>query len=123
MRGATHEAKRYIASLAEDGRYRLLVESVRDYAIYILDQSDVVTSWNREAMQFKGYEAQEIVGQHFPIFYDAPQIDESISAKPLCYCRDSADLVLGNEDSSPTVPCKPSRHPVASDSQSERYTA
>ena len=41
----------------------------RDYAIYMLDPSGVVTSWNRGAKRFKGYEAQEIIGQHFSVFY------------------------------------------------------
>jgi PAS domain S-box-containing protein len=55
--------------LSDDGRYRLLVESVTDYAIYMLDPSGVVTSWNAGAQRFKGYEPAEILGQHFSRFY------------------------------------------------------
>jgi len=69
MRDAEIQATRYDSSLTEDGRYRLLVESVRDYAIYMLDPTGVVTSWNRGAVRFKGYQAPEIIGQHFSIFY------------------------------------------------------
>jgi PAS domain S-box-containing protein len=51
--------------LAGDERYRLLVESITDYAIYLLDPSGTVVSWNAGARRFKGYEADEIVGLHF----------------------------------------------------------
>jgi PAS domain S-box-containing protein len=57
------------ASPSEDGRYRLLVEAVTDYAIYMLDPDGIVTSWNPGARRFKGYEASEIIGQHFSRFY------------------------------------------------------
>lgn len=51
------------------GRFELLVQSVTDYAIYMLDPSGIVTSWNTGAERFKGYKAAEIVGQHFSSFY------------------------------------------------------
>ena len=57
------------ASLPEDSRYRLLIQSVTDYAIYMLDRDGTVTSWNPGAQRFKGYEASEIIGQHFSRFY------------------------------------------------------
>ena len=62
-------ADRYLASLTEDGRYRLLIEAVTDYAIYLLDPSGIVTTWNPGAQRFKGYTAGEIIGQHFSRFY------------------------------------------------------
>ena len=55
----------------EEERFRLLVESVSDYAIYSLDPEGRVTSWNAGAERIKGYKAQEIVGQHFSRFYTA----------------------------------------------------
>lgn len=61
--------ERFGASLTEDGRYRLLVEAVTDYAIYMLDPAGVITSWNAGARRFKGYEASEIIGQNFSQFY------------------------------------------------------
>lgn len=61
---------RFLASQSEEGRYRLLVEAVTDYAIYMLDANGVVTSWNPGARRFKGYEAEEIIGQHFSRFYE-----------------------------------------------------
>ena len=60
---------RFAASQTDEGRYRLLVEAVTDYAIYMLDETGVVTSWNPGARRFKGYEAGEIIGQHFSRFY------------------------------------------------------
>jgi PAS domain S-box-containing protein len=57
------------ASQSEDGRYRLLIEAVTDYAIYMLDPAGIVTSWNPGAQRFKGYAASEIIGQHFSRFY------------------------------------------------------
>lgn len=55
--------------LAGENRYRLLVEAVMDYAIYLLDSNGCVTSWNKGAERFKGYSAQEIIGKHFSLFY------------------------------------------------------
>jgi PAS domain S-box-containing protein len=50
-------------------RFQLLVESVRDYAIFSLDPSGNITSWNQGAARIKGYSAREIVGKHFSVFY------------------------------------------------------
>jgi len=63
------QSDRLGASLTEDGRYRLLIEGVHDYAIYMLDPAGIVTSWNPGAERFKGYTAAEIIGQHFSRFY------------------------------------------------------
>jgi len=50
-------------------RFRLLVESVKDYAIFMLDADGRVSSWNAGAERIKGYRAEEIIGQHFSRFY------------------------------------------------------
>ncbi len=50
-------------------RFRLLVESVKDYAIFILDPDGRVSTWNPGAERIKGYTASEIVGRHFSIFF------------------------------------------------------
>jgi PAS domain S-box-containing protein len=50
-------------------QFRLLVQGVTDYAIYMLDPAGYVTSWNAGARRIKGYEAAEIIGQHFSVFY------------------------------------------------------
>jgi len=51
--------------------YRLLVESVRDYAIFALDRTGHVLTWNAGAQRFKGYTRDDIVGEHFSVFYPA----------------------------------------------------
>ena len=64
------ERRRAEAALREsEERFRLLVGTVRDYAIYMLDPNGRVVSWNRGAEQIKGYSAEEIVGRHFSCFY------------------------------------------------------
>ena len=52
-------------------RFRLLVEGVRDYAIFMLDANGDVATWNAGAQRIKGYAADEIIGRHFSIFYPA----------------------------------------------------
>src|SRR5258705_11190302 len=60
--------------------FRLLVEGVADYALYMLDPTGVVTSWNIGGQRIKGYSPAEIIGQHFSRFYtDAARPN----AKPL----------------------------------------
>lgn len=50
-------------------RFRLIVEGVKDYAIFMLDPAGCITSWNQGAERIKGYQAQEAIGKHFSIFY------------------------------------------------------
>ena len=61
--------ERFDASLSDDGRYRMLIDAVTDYAIYMLDPDGRITSWNPGARYFKGYEESEILGEHFSRFY------------------------------------------------------
>ncbi|HEX3867322.1 MAG TPA: PAS domain S-box protein [Gemmatimonadaceae bacterium] len=60
--------------------FRLLVESVQDYAIYLLDTNGVIQSWNAGAQRLKGYSAAEIVGEHFSRFFSPP---DAHAGKPL----------------------------------------
>jgi len=69
-------AERLKTSLADEERYRLLIDAITDYAIYMLDPDGVVTSWNPGAQRFKGYAAPEVIGSHFSRFY----IDEDRKA-------------------------------------------
>jgi PAS domain S-box-containing protein len=63
------QGERVVAALSDEGRSRLLLDAVTDYAIYMLDPTGVVWSWNTGAERFKGYKASEILGQHFSRFY------------------------------------------------------
>ncbi|MBY5349116.1 PAS domain-containing sensor histidine kinase [Rhizobium leguminosarum] len=60
---------RHDPSLDEEGRFRLLVDAITDYAIYMLSPEGIVTSWNTGAQRFKGYKPSEILGEHFSRFY------------------------------------------------------
>ena len=59
-------------------RFRLLVESVKDYAIFMLDATGQVVTWNAGAQRIKGYSAGEIIGKHFSVFYP---IEDVIAGK------------------------------------------
>ncbi|RON51912.1 hybrid sensor histidine kinase/response regulator [Pseudomonas frederiksbergensis] len=59
-------------SAIEDSRFRLLIDAVVDYAIYMIDPDGIITSWNAGAKRFKGYEEAEILGEHFSRFYTEP---------------------------------------------------
>jgi hypothetical protein len=59
---------------AVEDRFRLLVESVQDYALFALDPSGKVSTWNRGAERIKGYTATEIIGSHFSRFYPAEDV-------------------------------------------------
>ena len=75
-RGAHREAATFVGaggtrgiSPESTGLYGLLIESVQDYAIFALDPTGHVLSWNEGAFRLKGYTAGEIIGRHFSIFY------------------------------------------------------
>lgn len=59
-----------LEGMSEAERFRLLVEAVTDYAIYMLDPNGIVTSWNTGAERIKGYKASEILGCSFSDFYE-----------------------------------------------------
>lgn len=64
------------AALKEsEERFRLLIESVADYAIYMLDEAGLVVSWNQGAERINGYQAEEIIGKHFQCFFPQEEID------------------------------------------------
>jgi PAS domain S-box-containing protein len=57
------------SALNGEDRYRLLVDAITDYAIYMLDRDGNIVSWNAGASRFKGFEAPEVLGTHFSRFY------------------------------------------------------
>ena len=68
---------------AEEQRYRLLVDSITDYAIYMLDREGMISSWNAGARRFKGYEAHEVIGTHFSRFYTEEDRRKGLPEKAL----------------------------------------
>jgi PAS domain S-box-containing protein len=81
-RRASEEALR-----RSEERFRLLVQSVTDYAIYMLDLDGHVASWNAGAERFKGYGADEIIGQHFSRFYTEEDRATGLPARALEIAR------------------------------------
>jgi PAS domain S-box-containing protein len=74
-----HKLMRQVEELRQsEERFRLLVDGVKDYAIFMLDPAGNVVSWNDGAQRIKGWTAEEIIGQHFSRFYPA----ETAAAKP-----------------------------------------
>lgn len=64
-------------------RFHLLVDGVRDYAIFMLDPRGFVTSWNQGAERIKGYRPEEILGRHFSVFYPPDDAAAGVPARGL----------------------------------------
>ena len=69
LRQTTQELQNALKLRNSEERFRLLVEAVRDYAIFMLDPDGKVISWNAGAERIKGYQGAEIIGKHFSCFY------------------------------------------------------
>lgn len=79
LAGHLHRARAHLDVAQTRGRateenFRLLVSSVQDYAIFLLDPRGNVASWNAGAERIKGYRPEEIVGRHFSTFYSAEDV-------------------------------------------------
>jgi PAS domain S-box-containing protein len=68
---------------ASEERFRVLVEGVKDYAIFMLDRHGYVATWNIGAERIKGYTAKEIIGQHFSRFYDPAEVATGLCDREL----------------------------------------
>jgi PAS domain S-box-containing protein len=66
-----------------DEAFRLLVDGVRDYAIFMLDPEGRIASWNQGAARIKGYSAQEIIGRHFSVFYSPEEVADGVCEREL----------------------------------------
>lgn len=65
----TQSGTHHDALQRREHRYRLLVEGVQDYAIFLLDPGGIILTWNAGAHRLKGYKADEVIGKHFSVFY------------------------------------------------------
>ena len=61
----------------DDEPFRLLVESIGDYAIFVLDPQGFIATWNPGAEKIKGYRADEIIGKHFSILYPEEDLEQA----------------------------------------------
>jgi PAS domain S-box-containing protein len=82
-RDITERVQAQQAIIDGERRFRILVEGVIDYAIYMLDPSGMITNWNPGAERMKGYSADEIVGQHFSKFYTSGDRASGLPARVL----------------------------------------
>lgn len=71
------------ALVQSEERFRMMLEAVQDYAIFMLDPQGTVASWNVGAERIRGYEASEIIGQNFSRFYPQEDIDQGTPAEDL----------------------------------------
>jgi PAS domain S-box-containing protein len=69
--------------LESEARFHLLIDNIKDYAIFMLDPEGYITTWNLGAAQIKGYQAEQIVGRHFSIFYSAADQERGKPARGL----------------------------------------
>ena len=83
-----HALEKELGLRESEERFRLLVEAVQDYAIFMLDPQGKVSSWNKGAERLKGYQAADIIGKHFSCFYPEedlrrgkPQWELTVAAK------------------------------------------
>jgi len=82
-RDMTDKREAQQALLDIERRFRLLVQGVTDYAIYMLDTEGRVTNWNAGAERIKGYAPDEIIGEHFSRFYTPEDFDAGVPFKAL----------------------------------------
>ncbi len=88
-RSQTALIKEKTATFDSERRFRLLVQSVTDYAIYMLDPTGKVTNWNAGAERIKGYAADEIIGEHFSRFYTPEDAERGVPKLALQTARAS----------------------------------
>lgn len=78
------ERREHLEALRQsEERFRLLVEGVRDYAIYMLDPKGVIQSWNNGAELIKGYSAPEVIGKHYRLFFRSEDSAAGLPEKEL----------------------------------------
>jgi PAS domain S-box-containing protein len=70
-------------ALYRDEQFRILVNSVKDYAIFMIDPGGVIKTWNEGARHIKGYDADEIIGKHISVFYTKEDIEKGLVAQNL----------------------------------------
>jgi PAS domain S-box-containing protein len=86
-RDMTEQRQAQLAALESERRFRLLVEGVTDYAIFMLNPQGFVANWNRGAERIKGYAASEVIGRHFSLFYLPDDVAAGVPTRALGTAR------------------------------------
>jgi PAS domain S-box-containing protein len=71
--GLQHKTEKKLEQ--SDQHFRLLVEGIKDYSIYLINPSGIIISWNLGAERMKGYKSHEVLGKHYSLFFPKPEID------------------------------------------------
>ncbi|HEX3575193.1 MAG TPA: PAS domain S-box protein [Rhodopila sp.] len=82
-RDITEQRMAQLSTLEAERRFRILVQGVTDYAIYMLSPEGLVTNWNAGAERIKGFTAAEIIGQHFSRFYTPGDVEIGVPYRAL----------------------------------------
>ena len=88
-RDMTDKRKAQQALIEAEQRFRILVQGVTDYAIFMLDPDGVVTNWNAGAQRIKGYTPEEIVGEHFSRFYTPEDAEAGVPKRAIETAREA----------------------------------
>ncbi len=88
-RDMTDKRRAQEALLEAERRFRILVEGVTDYAIFMLDPEGKVANWNTGAQRIKGYKPEEIIGEHFSRFYAPEDRDDGVPQRALETARET----------------------------------
>lgn len=89
LRDTTEQKKKQMDLLESEERFRLMVEAIRDYSIFMLDPDGYVVTWNEGGTFIHGYTEGEILGKHFSVFYPSADLLEEKPKKKLQIARDS----------------------------------
>lgn len=83
LRNVTARKELELDLRGSEERFRLMVEGVRDYSIFMLDPSGHIVTWNDGAQKMKGYTSQEIIGKHFSVFYTSDDLESNKPGREL----------------------------------------
>lgn len=89
LRDTTEQKKKQMDLLESEERFRLMVEAIRDYSIFMLDPDGYVVTWNEGGTFIHGYTEGEILGKHFSVFYPSADLLDEKPKKKLQIARDS----------------------------------
>lgn len=89
LRDITEQKKKQFDLLESEERYRLMVEAIRDYSIFMLDPEGNVVTWNDGGASIHGYVESEILGKHFSVFYPSADLADEKPKKKLLVARDA----------------------------------
>ena len=87
-RDLTERRRQEETARQSEQRFRVLVDGLKDYAIFMLDTEGRVTSWNSGAQRITGYEAEEIMGRHLGLLYPQSAIDRKLPEQELAMARE-----------------------------------